>query len=334
MPGPASLEEPRYDRIRVAIGDGDAAVATGLKEALHERGIVEVILCETTERLYRALDDEIVDLVLYDYHMLGDQFVEVMQRIRRKEVGQNPFVTIVATIRESTAETVRRLIDAGVDDLIRMPASIDRVFESIANSARRRRPFVITYEYVGPQRPVRNARKRIAEPTPGIRVPNTLKSRAFDGVSEESVRALVEAAVKKMVDQQLASCGNEIGNLAKRVAETYASIDGSERNQQMRGSLNRMAVVANDLRSKATGTSSESVSDLAATLIPITQRILDAPAGRALIEVQLLSQLAAAVRCALQIEGEAEPAIHQITETVGDFTRRHAPDPAHPHHHH
>ena len=320
-------EAPQYERLRVALGDSSTQIASTIKESLHERGIGEVVLCDSTERLYNALDREIVDLLLYDYHMLGSDFVEVMQRIRRKEVGKNPFLTIVATIRDSKAETVQRLISAGVDDLIRMPISIDRVFESIGNSARRRRPFVVTYEYTGPMRPVAKSNKVVEK---GIKVPNTLTSRAFDGVDEEAVRVLVEKAVADMVGQQLKTCGVEIDTLAKRVADSYASIDGSDRNIAMRGNLGRMAVAAQNLKNRASGTPAAKVSDLAATLIPITQRILEAPTGRAAVEVQLLSQLAAAVRCALSIEPDADPALQEITDTVGNFARRNAPvEPAH-----
>lgn len=331
MVGEIAGGEPQYDRLRVAVGDSSPQIAANLKELLHERGVIEVIQCDTTERLYDALDREIVDLLLYDYHMLGDTFVEVMQRIRRKEVGKNPFLTIVATIRDAKAETVQRLISAGVDDLIRMPVSIDRVFDSIRNSARRRRPFVVTYEYTGPMRPVAKTKKVVEQGVSkkivdqGVKVPNTLRSRAFEGVNEQEVRMLVEQAVADMVGRQLATCGVEIDLLAKRVADNYASIDGSDRNVAMRGNLGRMAVAAQNLKNRASGTPAAKVSDLAATLIPITQRILEAPTGRAAVEVQLLSQLATAVRCALSLEPDADPAIQQITDTVGNFARRNAP---------
>src|SRR5579862_3889863 len=320
-------DTPQYDRLRVALGDGDPAAATAIKDALHERGILEVIQCYNTERLFRALDEEIVDLLIYDYHMLDDKFVEVMQKIRRKEVGQNPFVTIIATIRDSKAETVRRLIDAGVDDLIRVPVSIDRVFESIGKSAKRRRPFVVTYDYVGPARPTpRNAKKSTDA---GVKVPNTLKSRAFEGVSEDEIRAIVEQAVEQMVARQLETCGVEIDRLAKRVADNYASIDGSDRNLAMRGNLGKMAEAASNLQHRVNGTASDGVSELAATLIPITQRILEAPTGRAAVEVQLLSQLAAAVRMSLSIDPGADPTIREIADTVGNFTRRSTHTEAH-----
>lgn len=312
-----------FERVRVVIGDSDADIAAGIKDSLHERGIVEVLECSTTEKLYRALDEEIVDLLLYDYHLLNAQFVAVMQRIRRKEVGLNPFVTIIATIRDSKAEIVERLIDAGVDDLIRMPISIDRVFESIGNSTRRRKPFVVASDYVGPTRPSRRHGRSAA---PGaanpVQVPNTLKSRAIDDVPEEELQRIVASAVEKMVAKQLEACGLEIDALAQRVTETYSAAGQNQGGFAMRGALNRMAAVADDLQKRAEGTSSEGVSDLASALIPITQRILEAPGGRAAVEVQILSQLATAVRRALTVEPDAQPAMQEIASTVSGFARR------------
>jgi CheY-like chemotaxis protein len=320
--------EPHYERLRVALAHPSFEATALIKGALQDRGMLDVIPCDSAERLYRALDREIVDLLLCDYHMLNSRFVEVMQRIRRKEVGQNPFLTIIATIRDSKAETVRRLLDAGIDDLIRVPFSIDRVFESIGNSARRRRPFVVTYAYVGPLRAAAKGDRRSGDK--GIKVPNTLKARAFDGVGETEVRALVERARDDMIERQLENCGIEMDRLAKRVVDSYASVEGSDRDFAMRGMVGQVAEAAHDFRHRAAGTRSEHVADLAASLIPITQRILEAPTGRAVVEVRLLSQLAAAVRVALTVEPDADPTIRAITDTVGNFARRNAPSHAFP----
>jgi len=318
-----NAEAPHYERLRVVVAGSDAETMASIEESLHERGIIEVVLCDSTERLHRALNNEIVDLLLYDYRVGDGKFADVMRRIRRKEIGQNPFVTVIAAIRDSKAETVRRLIEAGVDDLIRMPISIGRVFESIGNAARRRRPFVVTYDYVGPQRPTAKGNRRPTDK--GAKVPNTLKSRAFDNVPEEEIRTMIQQAVHEMVGRQLENCGVEIDRLAKRVVDSYASIEGSDRNIAMRGTLSLVAAAASDLRHRARGTPLERVSGLAATLVPIAQRILDAPSGRAAVEVKLLSQLAAAVRVALSDESDSDPTIRAITDTIGNFARRAAP---------
>jgi DNA-binding response OmpR family regulator len=319
---------PEYQRLRVAVGDCSPELSQSLKDALQSRGVVDVTLCDTTEHLYRTLDSRVIDLVVYDYHLLGSRFVEAMQKIRRNEVGQNPFVTIVATIRESSLETVRRLIDGGVDDLIRSSASADRIFASIDKSIRRRKPFAITYDYVGPTRPV--ARRDPAPDVAQARVPNTLKSRLLERVSDESIDQIVVKAAEKLTRLQIQSCGAEIDLLAHRIADTCNGEAGTTENRVMHGALLKIGIVADVLRHRANNTPVDRVSDLAATLMPIAQRVLEAPIGRAAVEVQLLTQVATAVRRALSAEEAAQPVIREIADTVGTFTRRASSEAAQP----
>lgn len=317
---------PEYQRIRVVVGDCAPEISDAIKAGLEARGVVDITICNTTDSLYRALDDKIVDLLIYDYHLLGVRFIETMQKIRRHEIGRNPFLTIVATIRESSLETVRRLIDGGIDELLRSPASTDRLFAVVDKSIRRRKPFMVTYDYIGPARPIalRNPSQEIVQ----VRVPNTLKSRLLERVGDEDIESTVTRAVDLLAQRQIQSCGTEIDALAHRVAVTCNGAEGGDENRAMRSALLKIGSVANDLRRRAGGTSLERVSDLAATLMPIAQRIIEAPVGRAAVEVRLLSQLAAAVCRALSAEDGAQSAIREITDAVGSFTRRTPDAPA------
>jgi len=313
--------QPRYDRLRLVVGEGNSGVSTTIKESLLARGVNHVVTCSGSDRLFEALDSEIVDLLLYDYDLLGSDFVEVMQRIRRKARGRNPFVIIVATVKDSAVETVRRLISAGVDDLIRKPISVERLFESFGNFSHKRKPFIVSYDYVGP---TRRLGRRQGEPAGQlIRVPNTLRSRAIEGVSDIDLQRMVESAVANLDDKQLESCGIEIDILSRKVSDGYGAVNNTyEDEQDVRGALHRIEVVADDLRGRA-GTANERVADLATMLVAISQRILNAPTGRAALEVQLLLKLAAAIRRALLVERDAVSVMQQIALAVANYTARH-----------
>jgi len=321
MNGPALGTQPRYDRMRMVIGEANSANSSAIKDSLFARGIRQVVTCSGTDHLYDALDTEIVDLLLYDYDLLGNDFVEVMQRIRRKARGKNPFVIIVATVKDSAVETVRRLISAGVDDLIRKPVSVDRLFESFGNFSQKRKPFIVSYDYVGPTRRIGRRGDEFAGQL--IRVPNTLRSRALDGVSDLELQRIVDNAVASLGDKQIESCGIEIDILGKRIAEGYGSASNShEEEQDIKGALHRIEVVADDLRGRARGTPSERVADLATMLLAITQRILKVPTGRATIEVLLLAKLSAAIRRALLVERNSIEVMQEIAATVANYTAR------------
>ncbi len=313
---------PKLDNIKLVVGDANPDISQTIKGALASRGIRGVTTCVGSQRLYDTLDAEIVDMLVYDYDMLGADFVEVMQRIRRKALGKNPFVIIIATVKDSAVETVRRLISAGVDDLIRKPISIDRLFESIGTFVHNRKPFVVSYDYVGPTR--RLARRPNEPPNELIQVPNTLRSRAVDGYSDAELQRVVDTAVRTLDNKQLESCGIEIDILSHRVVEAYGVSGGTHEDEQdVRGSLHRLQVVGEDLRKRARGTPSERVADLATMLIALTQRILQAEPGMATVEVQLLDRLGSAIRRALSVERNSIEVMKDIAETIASFTRKH-----------
>jgi len=317
-----AVNQPRYDRLRLVVGESDTDISSGIKESLGARGIHRVATCTGTDHLFDALDSEIVDLLLYDYDLLGSDFVDVMQRIRRKARGKNPFVIIVATVRDSAVETVRRLISAGVDDLIRKPVSVDRLYDSLVNFSAKRKPFVVSYDYVGPTR--RLGRRTEDAPSQLIRVPNTLRSRAIEGVSDVDLQRMVDSAVASLDEKQLDSCGIEIDILARRIADSYGlPTNTHEDEQDIRGALHRVEVVADDLRSRARNTPLERVADLATMLIAISQRILRASSGRAPVEVQLLAKLASAIRRALLVERNSVMVMQEIASTVARYTHNH-----------
>jgi DNA-binding response OmpR family regulator len=318
---------PDYQRLRVVIGDCAPELAAAVESGLRRRGVHDIVVCDTAESLFHALDERVIDFLLYDYHLLGARFVETMQKIRRKDVGRNPFITVVATIRETSLETIQRVIDGGVDDLIRSPASPDRIFARIDKSIRRRKPFTVSYDYVGPARPAAHGGKTAEAAR--LRVPNTLKNRLIDQHTDGEIDSAVFKASVNMRTRQMQSCGAEIDSLARRVADICHGSEAGEDRRAMRVALEKIGVVADDLRVQASGMPTEGVANLAATLMPVAQRIVAAPPGEAEVEVQLLAQLAAAIRRALATEAESlEPAIREIAAAVGGFARRSAsPEP-------
>lgn len=265
-----------------------------------------------------ALGENLVDLLLYDYDLPGGDFVEVMQSIRRKAVGRNPFVIVIATVRDSAQETVRRLINSGIDDLIRKPMSIDRLFESIGKFTQTRKPFAVSYDYVGPTR--RSAQRREEKPNELIQVPNTLRSRVVKGIGDSELQRLVDIAVMDLETKQLESCGTEIDILARRVAQSY---EGAGAESEVFANLRRLMVVGEDLYRRSNGTSSQQVARLATMLVALIHRILQYPAGHAKIEITLLGKLAAAIRRALSVEQTSIDVMKEIADTIAGFTLKH-----------
>lgn len=313
---------PRYDRVRLVMGDSDLASVAGIEGGFHQRGLRRTWQCSSLDHLYDTLDAEIVDVLMYDYDLLGDEYVDAMQRIRRSVRGRNPFLIIVATVRDSAFETVKRLMRAGVDDLIRKPISMDRVFGSLEGLAAKRKPFRVSYNYVGPTHRMRD---RPAGLTPDvIRVPNTLRSRAIEGVSDEEIERTVATAVARLDEKRYEAYGSEISDLTARIAELHgATVKESTREgeQELKSTLRQLESVADDLRERCRNSEFARVGDLATMLIAIAQRMVRKSATQAAVEVQLLEKLAQAIHRALSVERHSVNVMQEIASTVARFTR-------------
>lgn len=321
MQGGTAAGDPRYERVRMVLGERDSSLSAEIGEAMAARGVSHLRTCREADNLFDALDAEIVDVLIYDYDLLGADFTDVMQRIRRNGRGKNPFVIIVATVNDTAPEIVQRLIGAGVDDVIRKPLSIERLFESVTTFSQDRKPFFVSYNYVGPTR--RSGHRALEPANQIIRVPNTLRSRAVEHVSDEELERLVNTAIRGLDDKQLESCGIELDLLANRVAQNMGSGPAQEDLQDIRGSLFRIEAVADDLRGRSKGTQFERIADLATMLIALTQRLLRAQDTVSSIEVQLLVKLAAAIRRALSVERHSVDVMREITQTIANFTKTH-----------
>jgi DNA-binding response OmpR family regulator len=307
----------RFDKLRLVLGETNPDLSASIKDALWARGLRNVTTCRNTDKLLAALEEGMADLLVYDYDLPGEDFVEVTQRIRKMQKGLNPFVVVIATVKESQPETVKRLIEAGIDDLIRKPISLDRLFDRIAGFSKGRKPFVVTYNYVGPSRRVRARPDEAPETT--IQVPNSIRAKVVDGVSDADLLKMVKGAVSTLDDKKVQACGIEINILSQRVASYYEG-SGDSTEEDARGCLNRLLVVGEDLRDSCEKASRDHLVALANMEIALVKRVLNASEVAAKREVLLLANLAAAIHRALSVEHHAVDVMKDIADTIAKHT--------------
>jgi hypothetical protein len=87
---------------------------------------------------------------------------------------------------------VQQVVNSGADDLVARPMSTALLGERIKGLVERRKPFVVTSDYIGPDRrrdPGRNSAER-------LEVPNSLKIRTADGVTEDDAERQIATSVE------------------------------------------------------------------------------------------------------------------------------------------
>ncbi len=78
-----------------------------MHDALFREGVREIIICKDALHLRTALNQEIIDLLICDVTLPGLNLPQLMQDVRQRRIGRNPFMAVMAMLPEASLEDVR-----------------------------------------------------------------------------------------------------------------------------------------------------------------------------------------------------------------------------------
>ena len=305
----------RLDNAHIAIADSNPQMRSSLKRALQDAGAANVTDCPNLEAVIKALDDISIDLLMCDAELQTGDFCEVVQKLRNHSVGRNPFLAVIATTGVAEAMSIQRILGSGVDDLLVKPVPIETMIDRTAKLVDTRKPFVITHNYIGPDRRG-GLRQEERNPLVPIDVPNTLKTKVQGTTDSGELTKMIDNAVAMLNNKKMERYSIEIAYLVKRV---HMGLKNHKSVYEMKGDLERLSFVSKDLQRRMHGTSSEHASHLAGSLVTVAERAVRASEGPTTRDVELLSHLAAAIRHAFVQDPNAVGAAMEITDTIAKF---------------
>ncbi|HEX3811141.1 MAG TPA: hypothetical protein VHW02_15710 [Rhizomicrobium sp.] len=171
-----------YEQAEALIYDPIAANRTGTRSALYALGFRRIDTAVTLEAFADALRKHPPDIAIAEAQGVEAELSELIQSVRRGTGGLNPFVVMIITAWSNDNTLVGRVINSGADDLLLRPFSTTLLGQRIRGHIERRKGFVITSDYVGPDRRRDTARAsnvELHEP------PNSLKMKALDRLSAD-----------------------------------------------------------------------------------------------------------------------------------------------------
>ncbi len=137
------------------------------------------------------------DLIIANIDDDDHSAAELLRNLRTGGVPGNPFVPAIITCNSSVMATVRAAVNAGADAVVLKPYSLKQIMEPIEALVDRRRPFVVTSDYVGPERRTGSHEGQAIEQ---IDVPNRLAAKVLHLDVGEQIAA--EAETWALVDRQ------------------------------------------------------------------------------------------------------------------------------------
>ena len=182
-----------FDSTETLIYDPVAANRTATRAALFTLGFRKIETVATLDAFTEAVRRRPPDLALCEAQGADTALCKTIQELRQGSQGFNPFIVIIVTAWEKSGALVTRVVNSGADDLLLRPFSTTLLGQRIEAHVERRKGFVVTTDYVGPDR-----RKDLSRPS-NVELfdpPNSLKMKAKERLSAEQATARLDSELK------------------------------------------------------------------------------------------------------------------------------------------
>ncbi|MEO1040334.1 MAG: response regulator receiver protein [Pseudomonadota bacterium] len=170
--------------------------------ALHQIGFREIICMTSIAEVRRRLTEQTPQLLVCETASVEDEVAKLVREIRTSELGDNPFLAVLLTSWMRDGAVLKQAISSGADDVVIRPFSTAFIEDRLRTLVRARKPFIVTSDYIGPDR------RRDTERGPGaltpINAPNTLRT-VVEGEGEdlEAVQAWIAEARSDVESERL-----------------------------------------------------------------------------------------------------------------------------------
>jgi CheY-like chemotaxis protein len=228
--------------IRMLLGEPNPQVRSTFRSGLFGAGLRGIEDSSSGLRTLEMVSDKNFDLIVLDADMEDTDIIGMIRSLREKRMGPDPFTNIILIADPPVADRARRLVSAGADAVLIRPISVQLLQTRINQLIESRRPFVVTQDYIGPER--RTEQRPGAMPIPTIPVPSSLKSRAFGKTDDNlHMRAVTETwdIIKR---ERITRLIYQIGWLANRILPLGSKDDAREVRSQF---IRQLGLVVNSL---------------------------------------------------------------------------------------
>lgn len=282
-----------FENVRLVLAEPNPNIRIGLRAALTAAGFRAITETASYLRVHDLLAHDSVDLLITAAELEGNDVGFLISENRNQRLGSNPFPLAITLLGNRAPARVRQVIDSGTDDLLLTPVAADQLLARIRRLYHRRKPFVVTHDYTGPDR--RNqARAFGTHQAPMIEVPNPLRLRAENGIDGTRMELLIREQATLLNRIKIERHAVQINWLADHVHATIR--DGmSSHAVNLMPFTNKLLSVAEDLIRRMKNTPAEAHVAPVAELRELAHRLDGAPDSIPYSELERLNGLAKAI---------------------------------------
>lgn len=206
-----------YPKIKVLLYEPDSALRTAMKDMLLSAGLTAVHDTGQLERVEEAIDQEQTDLIVCDTLSEQAAMCDLIRDMRLDKRGNNPFPVAIGLAADADQTHITKAINAGYDSIILKPLDFALIRRRVEHYMIKRKPFVVTSTYIGPDRRVQS--RISANSGRLLDVPNPVLMMG-DGSSRDALLERIRAARTQIDEEKVRSDAASIWWLAERISES------------------------------------------------------------------------------------------------------------------
>lgn len=280
--------------------------------ALNDAGLRNANIWEGGE--LDAINDAISDpngpdIIICDVTENTDDACDIFYGIRHNELGTNPFVCIIAVAWSPNQPLVNKVVDSGADLLVAAPISPSVILDRIDSLVHNRKPFVVTTDYVGPDRRFQKDRPSDTEQ---IDVPNSLRDKALGQFDAAALKERIRATRESIDGQKIDRHAFQVAYLADMITEEFENGSSENTSSQLRD----LRKVTEELKKKASAMDARQIEELCSPLATVTEKLIESKGDFRKKDLELLGQLSLAIRAAVKPGNSASSLARDISKTV------------------
>ncbi len=141
-----------YSRLKILVVEDHEPTRIFLKEVLEASGTSHLRIVADVRSALPLLKDKLLDLLICDLNLGEINGQTLIRAVRLNPNFTNRYMPIIVLTGDSKAETVRGLINLGINKFVSKPVSAQALIEAVRNVLERPKAFVTSKDYFGPDR--------------------------------------------------------------------------------------------------------------------------------------------------------------------------------------
>ena len=281
-------------------------------------GYRDLRYCSDIETLIENLKHSVPpDLVITDTKLPGGDIFSIISDIRKGILGGNPFVPVIMLTWDTSADIIRNAAQCGVDHILAAPISPSDLFARVSHLVSKRKPFVVTSDYIGPDRR-QNASRDGTDGIPLIDVPNTLRSKANgEKIDTSNLKAVIREAMREINEQRLVRHSYQINFLIGIILPAY---EAGNITPEIQVHVARLSDVSQEVQGRLANSSFKHVGEMCNSLAGVAQSIRTNWQKPNKKDIELLEPLSQAILAGFNPDKNSGEMSSEITNMLSKFS--------------